>query len=265
MPETEQLPNSDAVTTLRAADRPHIPTWFEYHWYRGRNIGSLILGFAFLLLSLLFWRSTGSRLFLFPLVPVAIGMAIIPIAHRIAFQILLAWEDQVVQFMRTHNTQSEDERREWYRKRFRQGATSPVVFYCALAFSGVSVFVIWFLGGFSTLPNLPRFVSLLELALAGFFCGAVLGSMALLFKLIWEIGHQEILVSGHSFGVTSTGPTLLKVYAMGAGVWSVFLLSVYSFQHPWLLILSLAVPTFIVLCGSFVFFQFPLQARMTDY
>jgi hypothetical protein len=264
MPEAE-LPHSDAVATIRATDPPYIPTWFEYRWYRGGNVGSPIVGFTFLLLSVLFWRSTGSRFFLFPLVPIAIGMAIIPITHRLAFKVLLSWEDQVVRFMRIRDAESQDDRRVWYRLHFTQGATSHIVLYCALGFSGICALMFSLLGDFSAVGFLSTFFALFEVALAGFFCGAVLGSMGLLFKLIWEIGHQEIIVSAHSFGVTSTGSTLLKVYAMGAGVWSVFLLSAYNFRHPWVLIFSLAVPTFIFLCGSFVLIQFPLHARMNDY
>ncbi|HXI23519.1 MAG TPA: hypothetical protein VNG71_06570 [Pyrinomonadaceae bacterium] len=154
---------------------------------------------------------------------------------------------------------------DWFRLHFVRGSTSRVVSWCGAVFSAVCLVVFWALGAFTDWTTSSTLVAVAEIAIAGFSCGAVLGSMFLLGKLVWEIGHQNIVVAPHSLGVTSTGPTLSKVYAIGAAVWFVFGVSAYDFPHPWLLIVFLAVPTFLFLAGSFVIIQFPLHDRMRDY
>src|SRR5262249_44631789 len=147
---------------------------------------------------------------------------LIPIATRTGYNILLNWEPQVATFIRSESLDSNS-----YRAHFRDGATSRAPIVWGLVFNALSFLAYALAGIFTQLNWYSKIFAALLLISINFMCGIVLCSMWFLGKLVWKIGHSDVHVSRHSYGVTSTGPVLLRVYLLAAGVWFTISLSAY--------------------------------------
>jgi len=241
-----------------------IPTWFEHNLpspKKNTRLWWTSIGIVCVSVSITLWLKTGARVFLFPFVPLSFGIALIPIATRISYNILLKWEDQVTTFVKT----DENSLRDLYEKRFIKGAKSKAAIICGFLFNALSFFAFSMAGTFSHMAWYYRVVTISLLFVINFFCGVVLCSMWFLAKLVWDLGKYDVEVSRHSYGVTSTGPVLLKVYFLAAIVWFTISLSAYRSDYSWLLLVFLATPTFIFLCVSFIVIQIPLHERMREF
>lgn len=247
-------------------ENPAIPTWFEVH-FPGKRTNPYffwsIIGSAGVITLLALWLKTGIRTFLFPFVPLSLGIALIPIATRVGYNILLNWQEQVATFVRVSGEIDLDK---WYKSRFREGANSKAPLVCGFLFNILSFIAFIMAGTFNHLAWYYSLVTGVLLLLVNFLCGVVLCSMWFLGKLVWDLGRRfKVHVSRHSYGITSTGPVLAKVYLVAAIVWFIISLSAYRSDYSWLLLVFLTTPTFIFLCGSFIVIQFPLHVRMREF
>src|SRR5229473_1419109 len=105
-------------------ESPKIRTWFEnyFPWIRKHPYRWWgLIGSASVLISAILRFMAGPGLFSFPFIPVSLGIALIPLATRLGYNILLDWEEQVVTFI-VHDNDAQ--LRNWYRARFTQGAES---------------------------------------------------------------------------------------------------------------------------------------------
>jgi hypothetical protein len=242
----------------------NFPTWFEQKLPCPRKHTPLwwaSIGLLFASVSVALWSKTGTRVFLFPFVPLSFGIALIPIATRISYNILLKWEKQVATFLKT----DESSLRDFYEKRFIRGANSKAPIICGFLFNALSFTAFAKAGTFSQMAWYYGVVAGSLLFIINFFCGVVLCAMWFLAKFVWDLGGFDVQVSRHSYGITSTGPVLLKVYFLAAIVWFTISLSAYRSDYSWVLLIFLATPTFIFLSLSFIVIQIPLHERMREF
>jgi len=218
--------------------------------------------------SYIFYLKTGLNRFLGTFMFLALGIGAVPIAMRAAYSITLNWTAIIPDFIKDGSDHMSDICK-WIDRQFNElkQSRTPVIF--AIAYS-VFALVVFALGGaFESLTLRLELICILIVLISGFTCGIGLCVMGYLGRLIWRLGHYlgqfDVRISDHSFGILSTGRTLLKCYIIIAIVWCIYTGSATAgLKQGWVPIGLLSLPAICFFIGSFIICQIPLHAQMVN-
>lgn len=205
---------------------------------------------------------TGIYPFLTTFLPLAAGVAIVPVAVRAGHRMVCRWEATAARFVDA----TPDEFREWFTAQVTSYLRSWDVPALGVGYLLAAFFAFRSSGAFAGMTLSGRVFSAIVLLISAFCCGVGIATICRLAKIVWGLGRFKVEITSGSFGVTSTGPLLVRCYAIAGAVWCVYTSSAgWNLDAGWIPVIALAMPAVVIITGSFVICQIPLHVRMLEY
>lgn len=256
------------VSTEQSSQRHwSYPTYFEIPALPGAGrlsmwaiVGGLLAGAS--LVCFLRWHVPA---LLGTFMPLGLCVAIVPAVMKGIYAILFFWVQDVPSFLENGES-SRQGFEQWVEGEFNRFGLSRVPSYAGVGSIPLTTAAFWLGGAFVGLPLLGVVVCLISVALASFVAAAGLVGVSYLASSIWRLGRCfSVRLSGHVYGVLSTGRMLVKCYALVAIAWCFYTSSAtWGLANKWIPLLVLAVPSLAFFIGSFVICQIPLHRRMVE-
>lgn len=204
-----------------------------------------------------------SKIPLLILLPLGIGIAIIPIFVKIGATIIWNWKDSASHFILDPNNELDL----YYKNKFDNFSRIKKSYLIFLILAIFSIVLIYYsAGAFNELTLFEKSICWSIFSIAVFICGIGALSIYHLFSFFWGIGKFKVIIESHQFGVMSSGQKLFSCYLMGCIVW--FLYSITGLEIleiSALAMYTLSLPSFVILILSFVGAQIPLHRRMLEF
>lgn len=244
---------------------PQFPTYFDVllpragvrgHHYWAAGSATAVLG------CVIAFGLTHQPQFLTTFLPLGLGIGLVPLVVRAGFSILLDWHPTATRFIQSDIEQFN----QWFFSRFDAYIRGGDVLIAAAVYLIAAIAAFRASGAFSGMgPGGVTFASAV-LAVSAFCCGVGIATLLRLANLVWSLGRYPVEVVAGPYGVSSTGPMLLKIYVLAGITWVIYTSSAgWNLSSGWVPVLILSVPAVALIFGSFVVAQIPLHRRMVEF
>lgn len=205
----------------------------------------------------------------------ALGLLTVPLAFKFCHWKMTEWAEGIDSFVVTDAGKPS----EWFLNEltFFRGSVPMYLAGAAMAAVALLAFFLaaFFYGDYLTGYSRPATVfGYSVIMISGVFAGFGVFAVYCGSRAVWRLGKRyPVRVEPHKFGILSTGRMLLECYFAIAMTWSFYVLSAVlgrtEIEFEGILkdlpMLLLAVPTFIIILGSFILCQTPLHKRMVKF
>lgn len=196
------------------------------------------------------------------LLPLSITLGIVPFFVKKGATILYSWKEELSDFLKVDRVDIE----KTCNQRFSKFAKVHLSIVVGSVFAITASFIYFQAGAFRELTLVGQIVGWLIFFVSTFICGMGLVSIVHLSLFFRDIGKFPVEVTNTAFGIMSAGNKLLSCYLFGCFAWCIYSFSglgtIFSSNNPFY---YLSIPSFIFLVGSFIFAQYPLHTRMSEY
>ena len=194
--------------------------------------------------------------------PLALGITIVPLAVRSGYMAVLDWEPFVRDFAR----ESDQAVRAWFDEQTTIFESSAIPRSIGVLYIVVASVAFPRGGAFSDCDTGARIAGWLILGVSAYASGVGVGSVGYLALFLCRAGRRfQVRVDAHRFGVRSQGRLLIHIYLLACLGLCVFTLSAAGAKSdPATPLYGLALPTVVVLLGTFFGSQLPMHRRMVE-
>ena len=199
-------------------------TWYETHrglWLRPTDGFWRLAGIVGMLSAIACWMTTYDYRFLTTFLPLALAAFLVPLGTKLAYRSLKTYETNVTKFVAGESTA---DIQAWYRFQFADYVDSNTSSRFATIYGAIAFLAFGFGGLFTGIDGIQLFIGAMILIYSSFIAGIAATSIFYLARSkVWRLGRTyHVKVRSHDTNIMRTGSTLLKVYVIGAVIWSIY-------------------------------------------
>lgn len=255
--------NNQIIINIRfmTAELPLTPFDKLVPFFRRRpNIFYLSLSFFSIITSYLISFDSIENLKI--LLPLSIGIGIIPYFVKRGAVSLYSWKEESAEFLNIDVVEID----KFYKHIFEKFSNLLIALPASLVFMMIAIIIYFLSNAFSEFSTFKYIISWIIFLLSTFICGIGIISILHLVHFFRDLGKYPVRVTNTQFGVMMSGKKLFNCYIMGCTVWFIYSISsLGTILYSLFPLYFLSIPSLIFLIGSFLFAQYPLHKRMLEY